>query len=178
MKIKRPFSSVIPIANQVVLSLIPYCARVELAGSLRRKKAMIGDIEVVAIPHQSLDFFGNPAGERPLDRFLVTNKEIRLAKNGSKYKQFHFTTKSGHEYQVDLFLQTAETWGVNFMIRTGSADFSRRMVTSKNKGGYKPNEYVVSEARVWLNGSPLETPEEEDVFRLWGMDFIPPGERT
>ena len=40
-----------------------------------------------------------------------------------------------------------------------------------------PAGYQVSGARVWHLGELVETPEEEDVFRLWGMDVVEPRER-
>ena len=49
---KRPFSEVLPIAQHIVDSLSPFCERIELAGSLRRKRPMVGDIEIVAIPYR------------------------------------------------------------------------------------------------------------------------------
>src|SRR5512145_1569634 len=38
------------LAAKVVAQLAPYCERVEVAGSVRRRKDVVGDIELVAIP--------------------------------------------------------------------------------------------------------------------------------
>ena len=38
------------IAQQLVHVLKPHCARIEIAGSIRRMKAQVGDIEIVCIP--------------------------------------------------------------------------------------------------------------------------------
>ena len=39
------------IADNIVLMLSPFCDRIEIAGSIRRKKELIGDVEIVAIPN-------------------------------------------------------------------------------------------------------------------------------
>ncbi len=38
------------IAEKVKAQLAPHCERIEIAGSIRRKKPDVGDIEIVAIP--------------------------------------------------------------------------------------------------------------------------------
>jgi DNA polymerase/3'-5' exonuclease PolX len=177
MKTKRPYAQVMPIAEKLVEFLGLFCDRIEIAGSLRREKAMIGDIEIVAVPILDRDLLGEPTGLSAIDHILpALSKDI--TKNGQKQKQFMYTSGGVEIYQVDLFLQPdPATWGVNFLLRTGSADFSRRMVTPKHKGGYMPAGYQVKGARVWHLGEKVETPEEEDVFRLWGMDVVEPKER-
>ena len=44
------YENAIVIANQALSELAPNCERIELAGSIRRKKAEVKGIEVVAIP--------------------------------------------------------------------------------------------------------------------------------
>lgn len=56
------------VAAEMVEALRPYCHRVEVAGSIRRGREWIGDIEIVAIPKSSLkqpdvDIFGEPLGK-------------------------------------------------------------------------------------------------------------------
>jgi DNA polymerase/3'-5' exonuclease PolX len=38
------------LADCLVKAIAPYCERIEIAGSVRRKKADVKDIEIVAIP--------------------------------------------------------------------------------------------------------------------------------
>lgn len=186
---KRPYAVVLPIADRLLESLSKYCFRIELAGSLRREKAEVGDIEIVAIPIPLNARLDNTI-EAPylLDEWLrqLAEKKLTVIKNGDKYKQFKFRTQKGHEYKVDLFLQPdPATWGTNFMIRTGSADFSHWMVTPRSKGGAVPcNDlgqpiFYCRDARWWeVGGTVLDTPEEEDVFKLLGVEWIHPRERT
>jgi DNA polymerase/3'-5' exonuclease PolX len=57
---KRPYAQMMTIARAVVERLRPACQRIEIAGSLRRHRPMVGDIEICAIPIMPTDLFGEP----------------------------------------------------------------------------------------------------------------------
>jgi DNA polymerase/3'-5' exonuclease PolX len=173
---KRPLYQMRAVAHGLIERLAPACQRIEVAGSIRRQKPEIGDIEIVAIPKFYPDLLGEPTTISELDALLAT-WPIKLVKNGPKYKQFIFTGTSGEQYTIDLFLPSLETWGAIYLIRTGSADFTARMVTRQEKGGLMPDDLSVNGGRVWCNGAALATPEESDLFTLWGLDFIEPQDR-
>lgn len=174
---KRPYAQVYAVACALVEALRPHCHRVEIAGSLRRKKAMVGDIEIVAIPKLHTNLIGESLATSEIDD-LLAKWPVALHKNGAKYKAFSFEWQPGWTFKVDLFLQPdPATWGYNFMVRTGSAEFSKRMVTQQAFRGYKPAGIEVRDARIWRNGTLLDTPEEADVFKVWGMDFVKPEDR-
>lgn len=173
MKTALPYAQAHSIATKLIDRFAPNCTRIELAGSLRRRKSTVGDLELIAIPTDAL--------YAQLDDLLATGKirhrEPRRAW-GQKLRSFLMDT-SGVTVQVDLFLQPdPATLGINYMIRTGSSEFSHRMVTRRSQGGWMPDVYQVNEARVWCDGVALDTPEEADVFRLWGMEFVEPEFRT
>lgn len=46
---KSSFEKVLPIAQMIAREITPYCERVHVAGSLRRRKQEVGDIEIVAV---------------------------------------------------------------------------------------------------------------------------------
>lgn len=166
------------VAGALVHYLEPACHRVAVAGSLRRMKPMVRDIEIVAVPKMDIDLFGNPLETSYIDSIL-DNRPVTFIKKGRKYWQFCFVGTSGYEYIVDLFLQPdPATWGINMLLRTGSADFSHKMVTARSMGGYKPDGLEVRDARVWRDGVALDTPEERAVFDLWGMGYVEPRERV
>lgn len=167
--IKRPYSQVLPIAQRVMDGLAPSCSWIQLAGSLRRQKAMIGDVEIVAVCTDGGLY-------EALDARLADGKIQHLPKKrwGQKLRSFLYL-----DIQFDLFIQPdPQTLGVNFMIRTGSAEFSHKMVTKRSLGGWMPDCYAVKEARVWQGETPLHTPNELDVFSLWGMEYVEPQQRT
>lgn len=188
---KLPYRQVYPLAQKLIERLAPACARIEIAGSLRRKESHVGDIELVAIPKFERPVMGVTASEHwgwsELDHLLTvwdSDKRIDIVTGGKlrgkerKYTKFLFKSSAGQTYTVDLFIQPdPATWGVNLMIRTGSSDFSRRMVTPKAKGGLKPDDVEVVDALVWRDGAVVPTPEEQDIFELWSLAYVAPEKR-
>ncbi len=174
----------LPIAERISAWLAPHCRRIEIAGSIRRQCPIIGDIEIVAIPTPAYDMYNAPTGKTEVDRALEWS-QYSMTKNGPRYKQFVIGQDEGISYQVDLFLATPENWGLILLLRTGPEDFSRRVVTSVEHGGMKPERYMVAGGSVWEKhihrGTPIETiigaEEELEIFRLWGMDWIAPEDR-
>jgi DNA polymerase/3'-5' exonuclease PolX len=156
---------------EIITSLIrPYCERVEIAGSLRRETPGVGDIEIVCIPKVQQDLFGY--------QFRSSNPlEDALRRAGfEKYKKFFYVAG---QVWIDLFITTPERWGVIFTIRTGSAVFSRRLVTPISQGGSLLYRYCVEDGRVVerATGKLLDTPEEIDFFRVTGIAWREPRDR-
>lgn len=176
MKNKVEFGLASEIAKRLIARFAPHCERVEVAGSLRRRSDVVGDIEIIAVPSAGLYTY--------LDTLLEEGKiRHRAAKCwGEKMRSFVLSTVGSNpvDIQVDLFLQPdPDTWGVNMLLRTGCAEFSHRMVTKRSEGGWCPDYYTVKNARVWdADGCALDTPEEKDVFRAWGMEVPKPEDRT
>ena len=167
-------------AQELIQLLAPACARLELAGSIRRARPQVGDIELVAIPQVAVvqyGLFGEPGGAVSLLTAKLHELKERFEigefmKNGPRFKQFWFRV-----LPVDLFITTPAQWGVNFTIRTGSAEFSHFLVTPRKYGGALPGHLRVRNARVWHKDTALETPEETDVFAWVGLEWLAPAQR-
>lgn len=177
-KVATPYAEALEIAQELIFRIRPACARIEIAGSLRRLKPEVGDIELVAIPlyEQNTDLFGHAVGA-PVNLIDEALGQISgrgpFAKNGPAFKQFDFLGQS-----VDLFLVNADTWGVQFLIRTGNREFSHWMVTPRTLGGALPFGMQVRDGRLWQKGAPLATPEEIDVFLAAGVPYRAPAARS
>jgi len=167
------------IANALVLDLTPYCERIEIAGSIRRNRPTVEGIELLAIAKWSRD------PDRLFDDESVSLLQRQLARRvgegrlhpliwGAKQARFRLV-KSGAV--LDLFVVTPDTWGVQMLIRTGPAEFSKRFVTQQSKGGLLPDDLRVAEGRIWDGDTPVHTPEERDLFAAIGMDWIAPEKR-
>jgi DNA polymerase/3'-5' exonuclease PolX len=148
MKTKLKLAQAIPLAEKIKAALSPACERIEIAGSVRRRRPTVGDIEIVAIPKlrpdlgAQLSLFGEPSKMvSALD--LLLNKMVSEknhltwgGKNGDLYKNFLVQFNSdGSEIGLDLFITTAAQWGYIFALRTGPGDFNKAWVTQKSKGG-------------------------------------------
>lgn len=146
------------IAEKLVEKLAPYCERIEIAGSIRREKAEVKDIELVAIPGDFADWF---LGMLPGVRF-IRYKPIALPEG----------------INLDLFLMRPPAqWGVIFLLRTGPAEFSHKAVTRKRLGGLLPSDCQMEGGQVWRNGKLVRMPEEEDFLKLLGLPGLAPQER-
>lgn len=185
--------SALKLAEQLVEYFRPACKRIEIAGSVRRCKPEVKDIEIVAIPDLTplpkpkLEF-GKPipiVHKTMLDAMIFEMKEseaIFLHKSGERYKKF-IVRDAGISIDMFLVLPPAQ-WGVQMVIRTGPADFSHWLVTRKSRGGALPNEYIVEDGAVGLRvkndknedsrGGWIEMREEIDFLNFCGLDWIEP----
>jgi len=178
-KTKTPYAQAKPIADKVLADLAPYCQRIEIAGSLRRKKPEVGDIEIVCIPKitWSRDLFGEFSHPHTrLELYLsILPPDWKFIKDGPRFKQVELP----EGITLDLFsvLPPAQ-WGVIFAIRTGPAEFSKWIVTPRKRGGALPSNCKVKNGGVWRNGAMISMPEEEDFLSLLGLAGLPPEARA
>jgi DNA polymerase/3'-5' exonuclease PolX len=173
-----------------------------IGGGLRRGKADVHDIEIIAKPIITVPRpeFGMPLFKTQFDKTLYVFEYsglLRRIKGGDKMKQYAINLERFHlprmmnAFTVEFYLVTPPAqWGVDFMIRTGPLEFNRWIVTSQNSGGRLPEGYRVKDAAVWradqidLKGhpfpgeKPLEMPAEEDFFDFLGLGWIEPSERV
>lgn len=176
-------------AEVLVEYLRPACIRIEIAGSVRRGKPEVKDIEILAIPDLSITppkpklEFGKPLPvihKTMLNKLLhdlIERDEIRFEKSGKRYKKF---TLKENNISVDLFLVLPPAeWGVQFVIRTGPADFSHWIVTQRRYGGALPNDSRVRDGAVWVDGGGGSVPMEEemDFLVFLGLGWIEPSQR-
>jgi DNA polymerase/3'-5' exonuclease PolX len=149
-------------ANRLIEFLSPLCTKVEIAGSVRREKENVKDIEICLITDNKKKLF-NSLGTH----LLKVNKEFKPSKWGQKYLQFKYEGK-----QIDLFIGEPDNWGLLFLVRTGSAQFSTKILAQwkrVSKGGYSQDGYLHT-----AGGVKVLTPDEETVFRLCELMFVEP----
>lgn len=149
------------IAAELIKTLSPYCNRIEIAGSIRRNKPEVKDIELVVIP-----------SKYHLEKYFIDNKKLySFNKNGGKYKQFVY-----QGINIDLFISNVGNFGLIYLIRTGSAEFSQRMLArwkQVSKGGYSKDGYLHT-----AEGEALFTFAEEEVFQKCEMEIVHPEDRV
>jgi len=192
------------IAEQIVECLRPGVERIEIAGSIRRNnKNTVHDIEIVCVPkitHET-NLFGEAIPTSILGNHLTVicnnpggaGVSWRFIKNGSKYKQFRLA----NGIMVDLYITSAGQWGLMFALRTGSKAFSKKLVKAKRYGGHMPSNYKVKGGWLWkinnhndISVVGKETPDEQkptferipvweeaDLFKIYGIDYVPPMDR-
>ncbi len=152
------------IADRVVALLAPHCDRIEIAGSIRRRKAEVGDIEVVAIP-------------RPYDVGLFASGVASVVDGWAKVRgelPCRYTQRMLPEgIALDLFFARACNWGLIYAIRTGSAEYSHRVLAC----GWSSRGYKSVGGMLTRNGVPVPVREERDLFALAGVQWVDPDAR-
>jgi DNA polymerase/3'-5' exonuclease PolX len=159
------YKEALKIAEKVKAELAPHCERIEIAGSIRRKKPEVKDIEIVAIP-------------KPYDIGLFESGITPVVNQWKKIKgelPCKYTQRILPEGIVlDLFFAERENWGNIFAIRTGSADYSHKVLATewvmrgyKSEGGY-----------LYTNGERISILEEEDLFKLIEVPYVEPEFRS
>lgn len=167
----------------------PACySRWEFAGSLRRKRPEVGDVEHVILPNfGDIEVHGQLAGlfvstERV--NLLFHHLDALLAKgdvskhwygNGYRWGDKH----RGAEFRGfthELFTADADNFGCQLLIRTGPAEFSERIVTRLKAGGmYRQTDGFVKHVE---SGQIVPVRDEAAYFALLGMRVIEPEKRA
>lgn len=186
---RLPLADAQHIAGQIYGQLDPSCERLAIAGSIRRGRADVGDIELVAIPRfieEPSSLWGDTSQVSLLSRALAREEAEQVLERisgGERYVKLRHV-RSG--LQVDLFIVLPPAqWGVILTIRTGPADYSERLVTLARRQG---NHVAGGALRSGLRGhsTPAEklctcpvipTPEEADFYAALGLLFAPPERR-
>lgn len=173
------------IARALVAQLTPFCEKIEVAGSLRRQKQMVSDIEIVYVPKfgtRQVDMFSKEQTDLcavEIDH-LVVQKVIakRPAKNGV------FTwgdlNKLGVHVQtgipVDFFCEPdILDWPRTLAIRTGPKEFNVKLMASAPKVGLIPHAY--GPALFSALGVRVIPKNERHFIELCGMKYLLPRDR-
>ena len=151
--------------------------RWEIAGSVRRGKPEVGDIEHVVMPGDYPAFLaymdellGNPMFGTPaiIGKAVYSDGSHRW---GKKYRGCMF-----REFRHEVFLADARNFGAILTIRTGPEEFSERMVTRLKSGGRI--RQIEGYVRYVADGSVIAVPTERAYFDLCGEPWTEPGARA
>lgn len=173
-------------------SLDPYCERIEVAGSIRRRRPDVKDIELVAAPAMAhrpeglwgalerVDLLAGRIGSMladPLHALALRDVEVHRAdgtiehqrRDGDAYKALSYLG-----VPVDLFIvRPPADWGVIYAIRTGPADWSQRLVTDCQRWFMR-----VEGGRLLRHGEHVPCPEERDFLAAIGQPWVDPWDRS
>ncbi|MFJ9948749.1 DNA polymerase/3'-5' exonuclease PolX [Kitasatospora sp. NPDC091207] len=147
-------------AEQIVATLaaVPGCTRCAYAGSLRRMRETVGDIDVLATAEDSA----------PLMAALTTLPSVAEVIAGGPTKTSVRTAKG---LQVDLRVVPEEDWGAALVYFTGSKAHNIRLRTMAVRAGLKLSEYGLFDAE---SGAKVASATEEEVYAALGLPWIAP----
>jgi len=172
------------VAAELCRELKPFCARLIVAGSLRRRKPMVGDVEILFVPmfREVADGLFETKQENQaeiaIDRLLrvgVLSKRIGAAGSTSWGEKNKLAVHEHSKVPVDLFTATEANWFNYLVCRTGGAENNVEIASAAQRKGWKWNPYgagFTDEA-----GRIVAVASEQDVFRLAGMPWLEPWER-
>ena len=146
------------IAEAVVKRLSPYCSRIEVVGSVRRKKPQVRDIDFVLIPSDSWNLHHEIMG---MGQVRMSGNKIMRVMAGS--------------VQVDLYFADEKTWATLLLIRTGSAENNIRLATMAKKRGWRlaaSGDGLFDEG-----GQRVAGDSEESIYGALGLPYQRPEER-
>lgn len=184
-KIKWPRHEALIAANDIIARIAPACERVAIAGSIRRLKPEVGDIEILYIPRMSqrpdglFDQRLVSVADEVIDQLLANGF---FAKRPSKTGVYAWgeANKLGIHVPsgipVDLFSTSQVRWWVSLVVRTGSRETNLRLTTGANHLNRSLNAYGygVTDRKT---GIVTAANSEEDVFSLCGVPFLAPDKR-
>jgi DNA polymerase (family 10) len=151
--------------RRVADELIPYLAegggleKIAAAGSLRRGKETIGDLDLLAT---------GPGAPQALERFLKHPKAHNILGSGVNKASIQFGLEG---LQVDLRALAHESYGAALQYFTGSKEHNIALRLRAQKMGLMLNEYGLFR----VDGNERVAGEtEEDVYVKLGLAWIPP----
>ncbi len=149
---------VAPIADDILamLKTIPGAEQLAYAGSLRRGKETIGDLDLLVATR-------DPA---PVIRAFVSMPGVEAVLGNGETKG---SVRLDNGLQVDLRAIQPEVWGTALQYFTGSQQHNIRLREMAQKQGWSLNEYALSrgeEKRAFA--------DEAALYEFLGLPFIPP----
>ncbi len=160
---RQPIGKVLPLANEIIeyLKKKSPISKINLAGSLRRWKDTIKDIDILASLASSRD----PISVMSLFAEMPNVKEV-LSKGTTRSSVI---IKEG--IQVDLRLVDADSYGSALAYFTGSKNHNIKLREMAVKKGLKINEYGIFTEK---DNKKLGGKNEEDIYRILGLPYIEP----
>lgn len=152
------------LADEVISALrkVPCVRRISDAGSLRRRRDTIGDLDIV-IETTDVDALNDAFTHLPCVREVV--------ETGSTMSSVRAHV-DGYDLRMDIRMTPAEHYGAMLHHFTGSKQHSIKLRGLANDKGLTINDYGVHR----LDDGTTVTPgrDEDDIYRAIGLPWIPP----
>jgi len=149
---------IMPVAEAILekIRALPEVQSAEFAGSLRRMKETVGDLDFIA-------FSDNPSE--------VIKKFLKFPEIKSVYSKGKSRTlvRLNIDTDADLAVISPKSTGAALIAWTGNKQHNIALRTLAEKKGWMLNDYGL-----WHGKTLLASKTEEEVYKKLGMDWIPP----
>ena len=152
------------LANQIRNAVEAHCERIEIAGSMRRQKPIVHDIDFVVLAKNNTEW-------------KKINEELRRLRakpccSGNSLTKAYLPCNNEF-FQVDFYRAKPETFGIHLLIRTGSAEHNCWLAGYAISKGMRL-KYSEGLSR---DGNPIAGADEKGVFEALNLPFPQPNQR-
>jgi DNA polymerase (family 10) len=160
------FEEAAVLADRIVHCIEHLCDKVQVVGSIRRKRSEVHDIDIVLIPQAWM--------WNTIAQILKNNMMADIVKAGPELVTLKIPTQALAEtVQVDIYKARPETWGVLLLIRTGSKEHNIKLCSRAKSMGL-----MLSAAQgVIKDGKVIASRTEEEIFAALGLGYVEPKDR-
>lgn len=137
-------------------ALRPLASRLEVVGSMRRKRETIKDVDILVVTDDrsavmaTFTTFGNVLSQGP--------DKCSIQIDGGAIK-----------FQTDLLCTTTDSWGAALNYFTGSKEHNVTLRTLAKAQGLTVNEYGIFKDGIKIGGA-----EECDIYNILSLPYVPP----
>jgi DNA polymerase (family 10) len=148
-----------PLAQKLLAFLreVPGVEAVEMGGSLRRMRATVGDLDILAASKDS---------QQVMEAFTHRPNVVRVLGSGETKSSVEFE----HGLRAQLWVHPPERFGTALQYATGSKDHNVRLRELALKKGLSLSEHALTRE----DGTEILCATEEEVYRTLGLPWIPP----
>ena len=145
--------------EHILRKIAPYIIRGRLTGSIRRKKSIVRDIDIVVeIKPDNLD---------KLKKCLAEIGNIQL--KGNKLTRI----MTNDNVQIDIYIATKENYEPLLLIRTGSKEHNIKLTTR----ALSMNMQLMANGLIDKKTGKIIATSERDIFKALKMSYIEPEKR-
>jgi DNA polymerase (family 10) len=157
-----PYDEVKPDAETLLETVcaVPGVERAEIAGSFRRHKSTIGDLDILVVADDA-KAVSDAISKLPIVRNVVAHGETKLSFNLQSL------------LRVDVRFVDGSEWGSALLYFTGDKEHNISLRKRAIDRGWKLNEYALKDGDTIIAGT-----EEKDIYEALGLPFIEPSKRT
>ncbi len=153
-----PIGLAFPLVQEIIEAMrkLPEVESISACGSFRRMKETVGDIDILTT---------GTDGRKIIDYFVHLPAVTRILASGETKGSAIFNDR----YQVDLRVVPRESYGAALQYFTGSKQHNIHLRTIAKSMGLKISEYGVFRGEEKVAGE-----DEEGVYKILGLQWIPP----
>ncbi|MBI4972886.1 MAG: DNA polymerase/3'-5' exonuclease PolX, partial [Candidatus Omnitrophica bacterium] len=148
----------IQVAGEFISALekLPEAKKISPAGSLRRQKETVRDIDILVISDKP---------QKIMDTFVG----LELVEEVIAHGETKSSVRTRDDVQVDCRVVEEKSFGAALLYFTGAKNFNIKLRQLAIKKGLKINEYGVFRKNKFIGGKT-----EEEIFKILGMSYIEP----